>query len=385
MLLCVVTQKITCAYLLLSHIPVYGNADGLWVDRLWAIDLQKHTDYIQNLTLAAPLASSEVPPGYERLSSQIQFIALPASHSYFSALRNLPRLVIAVWHSVGRADVVHSSPIGWPIPPGWIAVPIAKLRRKFILVMINSATWRIAQGTRPSLAMRLLEKPSEILARWSVAVANLPLFTHKQYQLELSPKLRGNVINASWVEASNIISEDAAIARWSKRIADNPPLSVLFASRPLASKGLDVLINASRDLDNVLVSIMGTLELPAIPYGEQFFRALANYDAVIVPSLTDEQPRIVYDAYSQGIPVIASATPGLSECVQDGQTGRLFTTGASSELAHLLQWAAHNRPELMRLGLNGLKVIGNHTHTEMHRQRLQLLSELLPRRALTSN
>src|SRR5262245_6539804 len=67
-------RKLESRYLLVSHIPTYRDADGLLVDRLWALDLQKHAVYLQNLTLAAPLKNVVAPPGCEKIAPVISFI-----------------------------------------------------------------------------------------------------------------------------------------------------------------------------------------------------------------------------------------------------------------------------------------------------------------------
>jgi hypothetical protein len=41
---------------------------------------------------------------------------------------------------------------------------------------------------------------------------------------------------------------------------------------------------------------------------EPFLSLLRGFDGALVPSLSDEQPRILYDAFSQAVPVIGSAT-----------------------------------------------------------------------------
>ena len=67
---------------------------------------------------------------------------------------------------------------------------------------------------------------------------------------------------------------------------------------------------------------------------------------MLVPNLGDEQPRIVYDAYSQAVPVLASATPGLKACVEEGVTGRFFAPGSPSELAQQVGPAARQDARL---------------------------------------
>ena len=116
--------------------------------------------------------------------------------------------------------------------------------------------------------------------------------------------------------------------------------------------------------------------LGAVPYGQPFFQLLRGYHAIVLPSISDEQPRIVYDAYSQGVPALATKTAGLRDCVLDGRTGWLVEPNDALALSELLRYAAHQIFELQRMGMEALKVARTMTHQRMHRERQRLLLEL---------
>ena len=91
--------------------------------------------------------------------------------------------------------------------------------------------------------------------------------------------------------------------------------------------------------------------LDPIPYGQPFHAFLRGFDAVIVPSLSNEQPRILFDAFSQAVPVIASATGGIREVVESELTGRLVPPDDVTCLAEALIWASRSRPKLCAMGM----------------------------------
>ena len=96
-----------------------------------------------------------------------------------------------------------------------------------------------------------------------------------------------------------------------------------------------------------------------------------------LPSLTDEQPRIAYEALSQAVPVIGSATGGILEVVEPGVSGRLSAPNDVASLAASLIWAGQNRLELREMGLRGLagmRRLG--THKSMHQNRHEILNAL---------
>ena len=123
---------------------------------------------------------------------------------------------------------------------------------------------------------------------------------------------------------------------------------------------------------SVQIEVLGT-----IPYGREFFSRLQQYHAVVVPSTSDEQPRIVYDAYSQAVPVLANNTAGLRDCIENGITGSIGNCNDPVDLANLLKQSGENLNLLQNMGMAGLKQARSLTHEEMHRQRWQLLLRML--------
>lgn len=121
--------------------------------------------------------------------------------------------------------------------------------------------------------------------------------------------------------------------------------------------------------------------LKPLPYGRECFGLIRDHHAVLVPSVTDEQPRIVYDAFAQAVPVLGSATGGMLDCVEQNATGRLCHPNDVKALSELLVWAVDHGAELEKLGLAGLEAARQFTHQEMHRRRWALLARCLPARA----
>jgi hypothetical protein len=64
--------------------------------------------------------------------------------------------------------------------------------------------------------------------------------------------------------------------------------------------------------DRVAMNFLGTVE-----YGRPLFDLLASYDVLVVPKLSNEQPRNVYDANASALPALAFPT------ITEGISGRL--------------------------------------------------------------
>jgi glycosyltransferase involved in cell wall biosynthesis len=398
-------------YLLVTFcIPFYINAQGRrYLDRLWVKDLVEHFKYLKNFTLASPCRYEDPPEGAIFLDSEpafadVQFIDLPISNSTIDALRLLPKTISKLWKAVGEADIVHTGIADWPIPAGWLLTPIARLRRKFYLIIVESAFWRVDPGVPKPLKSRIRAYIVERVNRWCVNNTDLALFTQDQYRRTLLTQApeRGHIINASWIDEQAILSDAEATEIWQqKRSAFSGELRILFAGRLVSSKGVRVLLAAMKSLSTagvpIQLDILGQGDLLAeceqasqqiqppaqirllktVAYGSVFFNLLRTYQAIVVPSVSDEQPRVVYDAYSQGIPVLASNTAGIQDCVEDGETGKLVPLNDPIALAELLKWALQNQDQLEKMGLNSLKKARSLTHQEMHHQRWQILLNAL--------
>jgi glycosyltransferase involved in cell wall biosynthesis len=390
-------------YLLIIPIPCFVDTDGgIWLERSWNHDLIAHLSYLKEFVLCAPklnkgqeldLVPFEIPEG-----ARFEFQFLPSQTSYLQALVNLPRTAAIIWRAIGRASIVHSGIIGWPYPLGWLANPLARLRKKKLIIIVES-NWLMSRQGRETLIQRSLDMAPirTWMAKWSCKRADLVLFTQPEYRqaLAISNLKRSYVIPAVWVNEANILTCKLAAALWEKKVLE--PVQLLFAGRLTLDKGTDILIAALTLIEglnsNIRVDVIGSGEqrnkflaaasrfqhvslrvLDPVPYGQAFFDLLQGYHAVVVPSLTDEQPRIVFDASSQAVPVIASNTSGLRPYVNHGSTGWLITKGDDRALACAMINANFSGRELLRMGLAALSATHGVTHKAMHLQRAKLIS-----------
>ncbi|MCQ6497982.1 glycosyltransferase family 4 protein, partial [Vibrio parahaemolyticus] len=57
--------------------------------------------------------------------------------------------------------------------------------------------------------------------------------------------------------------------------------------------------------------------LDPVPYGAPFFELLRSYHGMVLANRQDEQPRVIFDAFSQAVPVIATRTRGICDIVTE--------------------------------------------------------------------
>ena len=393
-----------------QHLPIYRNGSGqLFTEKLWQKDLAMHLEYLDHLTIATACLHQEPPPDAALLDSEpsrVEVVELPAHTGFLNAIKAMPITVFRLWHATRRAAIVHSGIAGWPIPLGWIVTPLVLLCGKPYVIIVESAPWRLPKGGAAGWKRRLRASIQERMGRWVISKAELAIFTQDEYRQSLMglQATRGHVIPASWIDEENILTDVEAAQIWTRKLgAADSRLKILFVGRLVPDKGVLVLLEALRQLGvsdaPITLSILGEGDLKSeclavgskltgitslrllgtVPYGAPLFALIREYDAVVVPTISDEQPRIVFDAYSQGVPVLASDTAGLRSCVRQGETGMLTPSNDVAALVALLQYVSLHRSELKQLGLQSLKYAREMTHQEMHRQRVILLKDMLDR------
>jgi len=393
-----------------QHLPIYRDGSGqLFTGELWQKDLAMHLEYLEHLMIATPLLRQEPPSDAVLLDSKqskLEVVDLPAQTSFLNAIRVMPIIVSRLWRATRRAGIVHSGIAGWPIPMAWIVTPLVLLCRKPYVVIVESAPWRLQPGAAGGWKRRLRSSIQELMGRWVIGKTELAIFTQDEYRQSLMGQqaFRGHVIPASWIDEQDILTDVKAEQIWKTKLATlDSRLKILFVGRLVPDKGVLVLLEALRQLGAsdapILLSILGEGDLKGecmtvgseltgvtsvkmlgtVPYGAPLFALIREYDALVVPTISDEQPRIVFDAYSQAVPVLASDTAGLRSCVREGETGLLIPSNDVAALVALLEYASRHRSELKQLGLQSLKYAHEMTHQEMHRERVILLKDMLDR------
>ena len=80
---------------------------------------------------------------------------------------------------------------------------------------------------------------------------------------------------------------------------------------------------------------------------------LSRADVLILASSSEGRPNVILEAMAAGLPVIASAIDGVTELVEDGATGLLFSSGDSEDLARQIDVLARDSQMGSKLSKNG--------------------------------
>jgi glycosyltransferase involved in cell wall biosynthesis len=137
----------------------------------------------------------------------------------------------------------------------------------------------------------------------------------------------------------------------------------LFIGRLSEEKGLQVLIDAMKELGNVQLTIAGAGPLESLVKGafgthyigprngDDLRELLSHACYLVVPSIgTETFGMVAIEAFESGTPVIASRQGGLNDLVKDGVTGLLFTPADPHDLAQKIAWAESHPDKMLKMG-----------------------------------
>jgi glycosyltransferase involved in cell wall biosynthesis len=171
---------------------------------------------------------------------------------------------------------------------------------------------------------------------------------------------------------------------------------VLFVGRLSKEKGIRTLLRAVQTLD-VPVRIVGDGPLRAdhdryvqehdmahvtfegYKSGDALKRLYAKAAFLVIPSECYENaPMTILEACAYGKPVIGSHIGGISEMIEPGRTGLLFTPGEADELAGCIRTLWQNRSLRSKMGRAARERVQKEFSSEAHYEQLMdLYSTLL--------
>lgn len=390
-------------YVLFTRIPLTKDLNGhMFCDPLWEKDLKLHLDYLENFGLCCPVECGEDTEGLKDITGLgIKcFFELKKDYGLKSILLNFLPNFITVIEACKKAKIVHSGGAGWAFPLSFYLLFLRLFFSFQWVIVIESSFWMLEQGEKRTFRKVIEHYVHKVFLTQCVRVADARIFTssfYKKYFLEDRDD-RTLISPATWIDEDIITTPEIVKYRFKERNYNT--LKALFPSRLTEDKGVFVVVDAIQTLQvakqSIHLTIIGTGELEEecrnfvnsyhgnvdvvlkkpIAYGKQFFEFLTHYDFVLVPTLKQEQPRIIFDAFSQGVPVIASDTLGILDITNE-HNALTFKRGDSSSLAELLSAVMKNHDIALNMGLSGLNYVTGKTHLQMHKDREKFLNDIL--------
>ena len=174
----------------------------------------------------------------------------------------------------------------------------------------------------------------------------------------------------------------------------------LFVGRLSPEKGVQMLLQAWRQLTNIPLKIVGTgaMESDVISFvkrnrlesvqilGAKSHQMVLNLmqraSFLVFPSVWYEGfPMTIVEAFACGTPVIASKLGGMAEIVVDGLSGLHFEFGNVDDLRDKVVWAFEHPAEMFQMGRNARKMYETKYTAERNYQMLiEIYNKVLSRR-----
>ncbi|MEM9417808.1 MAG: glycosyltransferase [Planctomycetota bacterium] len=140
----------------------------------------------------------------------------------------------------------------------------------------------------------------------------------------------------------------------------------MYLGRLSPEKGIDVLVDAWDQLDEVPLHVVGKGPLldkitglkarsSQVRHDEwvsfpQVGQLLGEAKFLVLPSMNYEGfPRVIVEAYAYGVPVVASNIGAMARVITDGETGRLINYGDADDLVRVVRELMNDPEQLQRL------------------------------------
>jgi glycosyltransferase involved in cell wall biosynthesis len=294
------------------------------------------------------------------------------------ALRRFRPHVVQVHESDGALAALLVRAVRGVIEPG--------APRPLLAALLQVSYVEELKAVRPLAAGgRVMGSPGsvEIRFRWLKAPFQilLGLITARAADLVLAP----SAATAAEIRRDYRVEDVAVIPNVTGGLAvapagemEGPPGYLLFVGRLRIRKGVEVLLEALRELrgrvPGAVLKIAGdgehrsalerkaaglglTVSFLGARDGSQVRALLAGAAALVVPSIYEGMPLVVLEAMERGVPVVASAVSGIPEVVVDGETGWLVPPEDPEALAGALEEVLADAPEARRRGEAGRRRI----------------------------
>jgi glycosyltransferase involved in cell wall biosynthesis len=251
-----------------------------------------------------------------------------------------------------KPEVVHSNLLVGLSVSAWqtahaLGLPIIHTLRDYYLACPRSVMFangkNCATPCRGCSAYSWLKRKVSGVVQTAVGNSQHMLDVHTELGFFANAKTRAVVHN---IYVPNQLTEKPQRAPRKK-------LHLGFIGQIIPHKGVDYLIREVSKLppesyelviagaasEEYLAELRALSDSPSIQFigfvkPESLFHEI---DLLVVPSLWHEPlPRVVFEAYSYGVPVLASQRGGNAELVENGQTGFLFEPDHEGELTALI-------------------------------------------------
>ena len=408
---------INTRYVLFNSTPLLLTEHGRYLcDPFWAKELKRHIAYIADLHLCCPIIKTTPESDMEQLKKtvsynfgeleditdyQLKILPLAYCKGWLAVFKNFIPNFLKVKNALSPNCIAHSDCAGWPFPISYYLLPLKLFKSFTWITVLESTFFLMNKGDRFNLRKFFSHHLHSLLIPLCLKAADARLFTHLKYKNLFLKNIDENVyiFQYSMIDDEFFTNEEAIQSRL-KNI-EQRKVRLIMAGRLVHEKGVTLLLNAIEKLREknieAEINIMGSgplesacRELAAKPqgsitmafiepiaYGRGFYEYLSTYDFLMLPNLSEEQPRIIFDSFGQGMSIIASETEGLVATCKHGENAIIFKRGDLDSLCEAIESVVSDKSKIITLGVNGLNYAKSRTHQRMHQDREKFLKDVM--------
>ena len=378
--------------LIVSPIPVCLDNGSYQSLDLWVKDLEANLAYVSSLAILAPRASQPTEAS-RSISPHIKVI-------FQDQVLLEPELI----NLICQYDVVSVGVGGpaWRMKTALRAANATKQANRCLITSITSN--RVKTTLMNSKGKSWLKKVKARLIAFSIKRTTMKLVNMANGVMVVGEGVRQSmqlthpnvyVETASWIHEDEIISETAFKEKVSQLILPK----AIIATRLEPMKGVHLAIKALVHIKKLgkslpTLSILGkgpaltdltamvqayelqnTVSFDGVrAYPEEFFAELSNFELVLLTNLNEEQPRLIFDAISQGLIPICPDSAAYQHLKLPAEI--LYKKGDAHSLA--LTWLAFCDSVAVAKMMQQLRPMAfQYTINAMHQKRSQWIADLL--------
>lgn len=304
----------------------------------WSRDAKKKNRLIKGIWHLADIYNSIISKKVDRI---IDIEKPSIAHT-----NNLAGLSVSVWRVLRKKNI-----------------PIIHTLRDYYLLCPRSTMFTNSKNCeRQCFSCRVFSIVKKSLSRYVDTVIGVSKFIlnrhlEENYFTEAKPYVVHNPIdNINYKRKSKI----------------NKPLVFAYIGVLAESKGIELLLEVFKEIrgdEKLVICGRGITEKYEEKLKKKYQsehikflgfvdakRIFPEVDVVVVPSLWNEPfPRVIMEAYSYGVPVVASNKGGIPEIVEEGKTGFMFDPGDGVNLKERINLFLRDPSIVLKMRENCLK------------------------------
>ncbi len=329
------------------HMPCHAEDTATYANPVIGTFVDSLTRHFRTVILLAPALEKRTESINYRLGDGVAYVSLGAVDPYcghFGRMRRLRRVIRQ------RRDEWDVLLLRAPSPRAHAIWRYAGKPRRTVLFLVGNVTPSGHSNFRGVLGALLIAR-----SRWLAHGLRRIAQRGEHLILANSASLRRYWQRYSSSPVALVHTSSLAAAHMSARRESSPfsarPYRLVFVGRVCLDKGIAELLAAVSTLNQGTaapfrldvvgpIADMGDLTLDerirrcgvegavtyhgSVPFGSELLAFYRRADAFVLPSYHEGMPKTVWEAMSQGTPVIATAVGGMGDFLRDGQDAILI-------------------------------------------------------------